>query len=171
MSFISRPSRCFGKTRTPPPCGPWLGKKSRFERKKSKQLKKCSRQSNERGKKAGSEAVHEPQGGFVNVFNRFCVTRHELRVLIKSSVDDETTFPLFFLESLDRRIAKRAKFRGTSGTFLKSWNPKLVVIGILSGKTAMGYRSLFLVARCRAFFALYCFLTVLRVRSSPVKRL
>ena len=39
--------------------------------------------------------------------------------------------PLFFLESLDRRIAKRAKFRGTSGTFLKSRNPKLVVIGSL----------------------------------------
>ena len=39
--------------------------------------------------------------------------------------------PLFFLESLDRRIAKRAKFRGTSGTFLKSRNPKLVVIRIL----------------------------------------
>ena len=39
--------------------------------------------------------------------------------------------PLFFLESLDRRIANRAKFRGTSDTFLKSRNPKLVVIGIL----------------------------------------
>ena len=39
--------------------------------------------------------------------------------------------PLFFLESLDRRIAKQAKFRGTSGTFLNSQNPKLVVIGIL----------------------------------------
>ena len=39
--------------------------------------------------------------------------------------------PLFFLESLDRRIAKRAKFRGTSGTFLNSRELKLVVIGIL----------------------------------------
>ena len=39
--------------------------------------------------------------------------------------------PLFFLESLDRRIAKQAKFRGTSGTFLNSRNPKLVEIGIL----------------------------------------
>ena len=39
--------------------------------------------------------------------------------------------PLFYLESLDRRIAKRAKFWGTSGTFLNSRNPKLVVIGIL----------------------------------------
>ena len=39
--------------------------------------------------------------------------------------------PLFLLESLDRRIAKRAKFRGTSGTFLDSRELKLVVIGIL----------------------------------------